>query len=115
MLTNRKGVQDIKSHAGRPTSPGAEHRLYIRLSTLEMERSRREQEFEGASARAELARSRVVRLEQEIQELVAKISERYRVAPAAAVTERIESDAQHMHHTYGAVPRSGSAAKGATT
>jgi len=114
MLTNRRGVQDIKSHAGRPTSPGAQHRLYIRLSTLEMERSRREQEYETARARAELARSRVARLEEEIRELVTQISGRH-LAPAHAARPVDEpAEPSSVHHTYGASRRDRRAAQGAS-
>ena len=69
----RKGLQDIRTHAGRSTAPGSSHRTYIRLSTLEMERTRRQQEFEAAQARADAAKARVQRLEAEIAEIVEAI------------------------------------------
>lgn len=97
----RKGLQDIKTHAGRPTAPGSNHRTYIRLSTLEMERMRRQQEFEAAQARADAARSRVERLDAEIAELIALIARATGTRGPAPKAEQ-PPPAGAIAHSYGA-------------
>ncbi len=75
------------------------HKKYIRLSTLEMERMRRQQEFTAAQARADIARARVQKLDAEIAEILA-------TAPhAQPAGERRNATTPHelleMKHSYG--------------
>ncbi len=96
---SRRGVQDIRTVAGRVTSPGDAHKRYLRLCTLEMERSRREQERRVAQQRADVARSRIVQLESEIVEILQTIE-----TPSASAVHAEASAASldHITHTYGA-------------
>ena len=71
--SRRKGIQDIRTIAGRPTTPGSNHRVYMRLATLEMERMRREQEYRVAAERAEAALNRVNKLQSEIRSIASMI------------------------------------------
>jgi hypothetical protein len=98
MPPSRRGVQDIRTYAGRATAPGSTHRTYIRLSTLEMERTRRQHEFDTAQARADLAWERVRKLEAEIAELIASLGGRVNaVKPAQMVDPKPGS----LNHAYG--------------
>ncbi|MEO0512556.1 MAG: hypothetical protein AAF108_06620 [Planctomycetota bacterium] len=111
MQNQRKGLQDIKTSAGRVTSPGPTYKPYIRLSVLEMERVRRNQEAEIFQAKADAARSRVDRLDSEIAEIVRNIA-----SPHATNRDHAQgSDTLHepglvaIKHAYG-VTRSKKAA-----
>lgn len=100
--TTRRGLQDIRTVAGRATSPGAKQRDYLRLCTLEMERARREQEYTVAHDRAEAAKRRVDRLQTEINEMIAKIG-----GPPAAKAEPVIADESIvLEHKYGGGLRS---------
>ena len=96
---SRKGVQDIRTVAGRSTSPGSTHKRYLRLCTLEMERSRREQERRVAQERADVAKSRVDQLESEIFEILQTIET---PSVSAVHAEAIDTTADHVTHSYGA-------------
>ena len=80
---SRRGLQDIRTMAGRVSSPGGKQRLFMRLATLELERVRREQEYQVASQRARLALERVQKLQGEIDQLIAA-SGRARIASTDA-------------------------------
>ncbi|MEM1072581.1 MAG: hypothetical protein AAGH71_07155 [Planctomycetota bacterium] len=98
-MATRRGAQDIKSYAGRDTSPGSEHKKFIRLSTLEMERVRRRHEYDAAKARADLALARVRALEEEIDEIIAAVhgrSQREERPTSVVHEEHVE-----VKHTYG--------------
>ncbi len=71
--SRRRGIQDIRTMAGRPSTPGSNHRAYMRLATLEMERMRREQEYRVAAERADAALNRVNKLQSEIRDIAAMI------------------------------------------
>lgn len=94
----RRGLQDIRTSAGRPTSPGSNQRIYMRLCTLEMERARRAQEYRIASERAAVAKSRVDRLQAEIEDLIGMLG-----GPAAVSSARQRDPAGSMvlEHKYG--------------
>ncbi|MEL6499005.1 MAG: hypothetical protein AAF937_01775 [Planctomycetota bacterium] len=98
----RRGLQDIRSYAGRDTSPGAEHKKYVRLSVLEMERARRQHEYEAARSRADMALARVQRLEGEIAEIIDAV----RGVSGTAAAECDSNGEVHrrveVKHTYGA-------------
>ena len=68
----KRGVQDIRTMAGRVGHGGQRHKAYLRLCTLEMERVRREQEYTSASARAKTARARMDMLDSEISALLSQ-------------------------------------------
>ena len=67
----RSGLQDIRTMAGRVSGPGGKQRIFMRLATLELERVRREQEYQVASQRARVALERVHKLQAEIDQLIA--------------------------------------------
>lgn len=98
MPPSRRGVQDIRTYAGRATAPGSKHRTYVRLSTLEMERTRRQHEYETAQARADIARERVQKLETEINELVASLNGD--VVPAKPA-QMVDPKPGSVSHAYG--------------
>jgi plasmid stabilization system protein ParE len=110
MPPTRKGLQDIRTHAGRSTAPGSSHRTYIRLSTLEMERTRRQQEFEAAQARADAAKARVQRLEAEIAEIVAAISNGTPVPPPRELPNPHLISVKHAYGVSRRVPETDAAA-----
>lgn len=98
----RPSLQDIRTNAGRVTAPGSKQRLYLRLCTLEMERHRREQEFNFASERAEAAKRRVDRLQSEIDEITEQICPA-RTTPIAEVAAEVTG---FVEHRYGAARKS---------
>ncbi|GAB4552482.1 MAG: hypothetical protein Tsb0013_14770 [Phycisphaerales bacterium] len=66
----RRGLQDIRTMAGRISGSGGKQRMFMRLATLELERVRREQEYQAASHRARLAWERVQKLQAEIDQII---------------------------------------------
>ena len=93
----RRGIQDIRTYAGRSTAPGASHKNYIRLSTLEMERTRRQHEYEAAQARADIAKERVAKLEAEIAQIVGSLGGSRPIKPQ----QMIEPTRGALDHAYG--------------
>jgi hypothetical protein len=70
----RRTLQDIKTLAGRKTTPGDNQAAYLRMCTLEMERRRRSHEYKLAADRAEVAKRRVDQLTEQIRELMQSVS-----------------------------------------
>lgn len=93
----RRGLQDIRTLAGRPSGPNQNQRLFMRLCTLEMERERREQEYRVSSERARIAGERVSKLNTEINDILAKIGGD---RSAGGVVEP-KPDTGVSRHTYG--------------
>ncbi|MEL7484610.1 MAG: hypothetical protein AAFN41_09665 [Planctomycetota bacterium] len=102
----RRGVQDIRTYAGRSTSPGSNQKRFARLSALEMERVRRMHEYETAQARADIARERVQKLAAEINEIVREVSgHRESQATGAKGGAMIDPERVAIKHAYGVTGR----------
>lgn len=60
-----KGVQNIRTHAGRADRSGQPYQAYFRIGALEMEMARRTKERESAMARVNNIDARVREIEAE--------------------------------------------------
>ncbi|SMC70988.1 hypothetical protein SAMN02746065_1089 [Desulfocicer vacuolatum DSM 3385] len=69
MLKNRnrsiKGVQNIKTHAGKVDHVSHPHMAYMRISCLEMEKARKNKEKSGAQKRIDMINQRLMEIEKE--------------------------------------------------
>ena len=71
--------------AGRVSVPGGKQRIFMRLATLELERVRRETEYQVASQRAQIAFERVHKLQAEIDQMILdSMKQTTNSAPSAA-------------------------------
>jgi len=70
MTNNKKGLKDIKTHAGRINRTFVPHRAFMRISCLEMEKAHRIKEKESALSRVEAINQRVQEIEKEQQSLL---------------------------------------------
>lgn len=102
MAVMRRGIQDIRTYAGRATAPGSNHKKYVRLSTLELERTRRQHEYDTAQARADIAKERVAKLEAEIAEIMGAVAgPSDGVPPPPAAGRGLDPGRVSVKHTYG--------------
>jgi hypothetical protein len=69
-----KGVQNIRTHAGRANQSTKPYQAYFRIGALEMERARRATERESAMARVNNIDIRVREIETEKSGLMEKIA-----------------------------------------
>jgi len=90
----RRGLQDIRTNAGRVTAPGNNQRAYMRLCTLEMERQRRQHEHAIAAQQAATAKERLDKLEREMAELTTFIQRDSRRAPQNPTQSNQPNNAQ---------------------
>jgi hypothetical protein len=104
--TNRRGLQDIRTNAGRVTTPGGKQRAYLRLCTLEMERQRRDQEHRAAAQQARIAAERVAKLQREMDEIIATLSPQQQHAARNAINQPPNTPTlpEPLTHHYGPKP-----------
>ncbi len=69
MLKNRKrpikGVQNIRTHAGKIDHVSHPHMAYMRIGCLEMEKARKNKEKSGAQKRIDMIDQRLMEIERE--------------------------------------------------
>lgn len=66
-----RGVQDIRTHTGRVSALAEPYRAFMRISCLEMEKTRKAKERDSALRRVELIEQRFREIEAEEAELLA--------------------------------------------
>ncbi|MEM7629575.1 MAG: hypothetical protein AAF995_01000 [Planctomycetota bacterium] len=93
----RRGLQDIRTLAGRPSGPGQQQRLFMRLCTLEIERARQAEGKRVAAQRAQVAAERLDKLDTEITEILEQIGQRRGVSGAVEP----KPQGAGMVHRYG--------------
>lgn len=64
-IQKRKGMRDIKTHAGTVKKTFLPHEIYMRVSTLEMERVHRLREMESARKRIRAIMERLKEIDAE--------------------------------------------------
>lgn len=64
-VQKRKGIRDIKTHAGTVKKMYLPHEVYMRISTLEMERVHRLREMESAQKRIRTIMDRLKEIDDE--------------------------------------------------
>ncbi len=69
-----KGVQNIRTHAGRANQSTQSYQAYFRIGALEMEKARRTTERESAMTRVNNIDNRVQEIEAEKSVLLEKIA-----------------------------------------
>ena len=60
-----KGVQDIRTHAGKIDHQSHPHMAYMRMGCLEMEKARKEKERVSAQRRIDVINQRLAEIERE--------------------------------------------------
>ncbi len=73
---NIRGVQDIRTRTGRGPGHFVAHEAYMRITSLEMEKARRERERASAMARVRNIDARFTEMEAEKAALLAALGER---------------------------------------
>lgn len=69
----RKGVRDIKTHAGIVVQPFLRHKAFMKISCLEREKIIRVNEMENSSRRIEAVKKRLEEIETETAALLNRI------------------------------------------
>ena len=69
----RKGVHDIKTHAGTVDRTFLPHKAFMRISCLEMEKIHRTKEMESSCRRIEAVKKRLKEIETETDALMNRI------------------------------------------
>ena len=69
----RKGMNDIKTHAGTVDQTFLPHKAYMRISCLEMEKAHRIREMESSRRRIEAVKKRLKEIETETDTLMNRI------------------------------------------
>lgn len=82
MANQPRTIRDIRTAAGVTTSSASKHTAFMKLGSLELERSRNERQREVALRQAETCRRRCEQLQREINGILASIDHR-EVKPAA--------------------------------
>jgi hypothetical protein len=92
MSVPSRGVRDIRTLSGRVDMVALPYRAYMRISCLEMERFRRDQEKAGAMHRMDILNGRIQEIEVEKDTLLQGLGERgadrprgRRVTPSSAM------------------------------
>lgn len=75
-VQKKKGVGDIKTHAGRVVKTILPHEAYLKIFTLEIERVRRTRELEGAQKRVQIITNRLREMDAEKDMLIKQIKEK---------------------------------------
>ncbi|MFO0795481.1 MAG: hypothetical protein U0586_15620 [Candidatus Brocadiaceae bacterium] len=75
-VQKKKGVGDIKTHAGRTVRTILPHEAYMKISTLEMERVHRTRELESAQKRVQIVMHRLGEIDAEKDILIKLIKEK---------------------------------------
>lgn len=66
----RRSITNVRTHSTRRTSPAlAKHELYMKLTSLEIERSRRDTERRATNQRLEMIDERLREIEAEQQQI----------------------------------------------
>jgi len=71
----RKGLNDIKTHAGTVDRTFLPHKAFMRISCLEMEKAHRIKEMESSRQRIEALKKRLKEIETETNTLLNRIKE----------------------------------------
>ncbi|HHT9151080.1 MAG TPA: hypothetical protein ACFYEG_06595 [Candidatus Wujingus californicus] len=69
----RKGMNDIKTHAGTVDQTFLPHKAFMRISCLEMEKAHRIREMESSRRRIEAVKKRLKEIEIETDTLMNRI------------------------------------------
>ena len=69
----RKGMNDIKTHAGTVDQTFLPHKAFMRISCLEMEKAHRVREMESSRRRIEAVKKRLKEIETETDTLMNRI------------------------------------------
>ena len=69
----RKGMNDIKTHAGTVDQTFLPHKAFMRISCLEMEKAHRVREMENARRRIDAIKKRLEEIETETDTLMNRI------------------------------------------
>jgi len=69
----RKGMNDIKTHAGTVDQTFLPHKAFMRISCLEMEKAHRIREMESSRRRIETVKKRLKEIEIETDTLMNRI------------------------------------------
>ena len=69
----RRGLSDLRTVAGRSDTQIPAHKAYLRISFLELERARREQEIRSYSDRFDIIRARFREINAEIADIHASL------------------------------------------
>src|SRR3990172_8159456 len=69
----RKGMNDIKTHAGTVDQTFLPHKAFMRISCLEMEKAHRIREMESSRRRIEAVKKRLKEIETETDTLMNRI------------------------------------------
>lgn len=69
----RKGMNDIKTHAGTVDRTFLPHKAFMRISCLEMEKAHRVREMENARRRIEAINKRLKEIDDETDVLMKRI------------------------------------------
>jgi hypothetical protein len=76
-----KGLQDIRSHSGRPQEAILPYKAFMRLCSLEMEKFRRTKERESAMSRVKNIDARLLDIEIEMAAILEVVREDRSVNP----------------------------------
>jgi len=82
MSVPSRGVRDIRTFSGRVDQVALPYRAYMRISCLEMERSRRDQEKSSAMDRVGILNGRIREIEAEKDALLQGLGERVAGRPS---------------------------------
>jgi len=83
---NRRGLQTLRTHTTRRALPTQKkHELYLKLTTLEMEKARRVIERESLAKRIAILDARLVEVATEQMELLARLSADAAAKPPSAM------------------------------
>ncbi len=73
---NARGLQDIRTLSGNVDQKSVPHRAFMRITVLEMEKSRREKERESAMHRVKNIEARFREIDAEKDEILRALGER---------------------------------------
>ncbi|HHT9137680.1 MAG TPA: hypothetical protein ACFYEK_10625 [Candidatus Wunengus sp. YC60] len=74
MPMKRKGMNDIKTHAGTVDRTFLPHKAFMRISCLEMEKAHRIREMENSRQRIKAIKNRLKEIEAETKTLLSRIN-----------------------------------------
>ena len=87
-----RGAQDIRTRTGPVTGHFVAHEAYMRITCLEMERARRENERESAMCRVRNVDARFKEIDAERAALLGALDEQNRAGSARATKETHSED-----------------------
>lgn len=83
---NSRGLRDIRTHSGRVNRVGIPYMAYMNISSLEMEKARREKEKLSALTRIRDIEKRLQEIESEKDSILKRLGERQQNALQTAAT-----------------------------